>query len=191
MAKLEKKSGYDITAYDLGVRADTTELIARRWRSECNARLTQEYRCGIVFSFGTNDIAMEEDKLRVSVEQSIVNARDIVAEARGWLPTLWVSPPPVNDEDMPFASLPGRDRYFSSQRIAELNKNYKKIARTLSVPYLDICTPLLTDARWLTYFRKNDGVHPRASGYMLIAKKVRDWPAWRDFLNHGADQNNK
>ena len=167
----------------MGVRADTSNLISKRWRSESRVRLTKEYNCGLVFSFGTNDMAMEDGILRVSLEDSINNAKKILAEANAWLPTLWVGPPPVNDDNMPFASLPGRERFFSSTRIGALNVSYKYLAQTLDIPYLDVFTPLSENPEWISSFHADDGVHPNQKGYQLLAKIVNLWPAWRSWFD--------
>jgi acyl-CoA thioesterase I len=49
-------AGCDITAYNLGVRRDTSADIAARWQAECDARLRAECSPYLVFSFGANDM---------------------------------------------------------------------------------------------------------------------------------------
>ena len=95
----EREAGHELTMYNLGIRGDTSSMIASRWRAECEARLPAENWCALVFSFGCNDMAMDDGQLRITVEESVATARQMMAEAKAWLPTLWIGPMPVNDDD--------------------------------------------------------------------------------------------
>ena len=39
VGQAEVMRGHDVTVYNLGIRADTSELVAERWQAECRARL--------------------------------------------------------------------------------------------------------------------------------------------------------
>lgn len=175
----ERAVGHDVTLYNLGIRAETSLDVARRWRAECQPRLPEPHRAALVFSFGVNDMAELDGELRVPVETSVETARTMIAEAAAWKPVLWVGPTPVVDEDQPFRSAAGVDYHFSSPRIAELSDWYASVANELGVPYLDLFTPLSASADWPESFRHGDGVHPREPGYALIAERVTGWSAWR------------
>ena len=41
---------------------------------------------------------------------------------------------------------------------------------------------LAVDAAWGKSQRDGDGVHATGDGYQLIAAKIADWPAWRDWF---------
>jgi len=77
----ECRRGHELTCYNLGVRADTSVLIAARWREECAARLLEPYQGGLVFAFGNNDTAIQDDakEVRVPYPQSFSTARAILA----------------------------------------------------------------------------------------------------------------
>ena len=61
-----------LTAYNLGVRRDTSADIAIRWQAECEARLPAEgVEAGVVFSFDANDTTVEDGRRRVPEEQSL------------------------------------------------------------------------------------------------------------------------
>lgn len=49
------QKGYEITYYNLGVRAETSRYLKQRWRKEVSYRLPKEYDGRVVFSFGVND----------------------------------------------------------------------------------------------------------------------------------------
>lgn len=175
----ERAAGHDVTLYNLGIRAETTADIARRWRAECEPRLPAPHAGALVFSFGANDMAELDGDVRVPVETSVETARTMIAEASAWKTVLWVGPSPVIDDDQPFHSATGVDYTFSSQRIAELSDWYADVAGDLGVPYLDLFTPLSATSDWPESFVDGDGVHPRDPGYALIAERFTGWSAWR------------
>ncbi len=183
LAAGERARGHDLTLYNLGVRADTSALILARWRSECRARLPPELPCALLFMFGVNDTAEESDRgLRVPLEQSLANARAIIAEAKAWLPTLWLGPPPVDEAQMPFDSPSGVRRDMRNSRVLATSDAYAALATELEVPFLDLFRPLAGDPRWQHALEAGDGVHPLGAGYAVIAEHVGRWAAWRAWM---------
>ncbi|MBT5415505.1 MAG: hypothetical protein HOK81_12985, partial [Rhodospirillaceae bacterium] len=82
--------GHDVTCYNLGVRGDTSEQIAARWRAECESRLIPELAGAVVFSFGLNDSADQDGTRRVPLDRSVAVARAMLGEAKTRWPVLWV-----------------------------------------------------------------------------------------------------
>lgn len=179
----ERQAGHDLTLCNLGIRGDTTTMIEARWRAEAEARMPAENPCGLVFSFGCNDMAMDGGELRNSPEDAVASARRMISEAREWLPTLWIGPPPVNDDDMPFSSAPGRERFLSSSRNAQLSDMFADVAKELGVPYFDMFTPLSANSDWPKYYTKGDGVHPTRDGYAIMAEQIIGWDGWRQWFD--------
>lgn len=179
----ERKAGHDLSLYNTGIRGDTTTMIEARWRTEAEARLPTDNPCALVFSFGCNDMAMDGGILRNNPEDALASAKRIIAKAKDWLPTLWIGPPPVNDDDMPFSSAPGRARFLSSSRNAQLSDMFEIAAEKLGVPYLDLCTPLSEVPDWATHYTPGDGVHPMGSGYAAMADQITAWDAWRTWFD--------
>ena len=177
------EAGRHVTHYDLGVRGDTSEMVAARWRAECAARLPADVDGRLIFSFGLNDTAeVSGAGLRVPYENSVANARAIVAEAKAWLPTLWIGPPPANEPMSPMSPTPGLTVSFSQARIDALNAAYARLAAELGVPYLDLCAPLRGEPRYVASQSDGDGLHPSAEGYRMIADLVLRWPALKAWL---------
>jgi acyl-CoA thioesterase-1 len=179
----ERQAGHDVTQYNLGIRGDTTTMIEARWRAEAEARLPSGNPRALVFSFGCNDMAMDGGELRNTPEDAVASARRMINEAKEWLPTLWIGPMPVNDDDMPFSSAPGRERYLSSSRNVQLSDMFEDAAADLGVPYLDLFTPLMANSDWPQFYIKGDGVHPTRDGYATIAEHVIGWDAWRAWFD--------
>jgi len=182
IAHREVQAGHDVSVYNLGIRADTSEMIASRWRMECEARLPDAHSGALVFSFGTNDMALENGSLRVSIDNSCAVARKMMSAASAWKPTLWIGLPPVDDERQPFRA--GSVVYdFASERSSQLNDAYAAIAKELNIPYFDLFTALSSDSTWLDAFNGDDGVHPLHFGYAKIAERLTGWDAWRAWFD--------
>lgn len=179
----EQAVGHDLTHYNLGIRAETSEDIERRWQAECTPRLLDNQPGAVVFSFGVNDMAILNGDIRVPVEQSLESAKRIMEEAKRWKPTLWVGPVPIDDGQQPFHSAPGVSYHFSTERLAELCREYQKLAREMDIPYLEMLQPMLDKGGWHETFIDGDGVHPGHAGYALMAERIARWPAWRAWLD--------
>jgi lysophospholipase L1-like esterase len=86
------------TAYNLGVRGETSVQVASRWRAETRARLSPGADTRIVMSFGANDTTIEDGVQRVEAERSFGALSDILDRAQAIeLPVLVVGPAPLDD----------------------------------------------------------------------------------------------
>jgi len=181
----ERKRGHDLTCYNLGIRADTSTLIAARWQTECAARLPDLYEGRLVFAFGNNDTAIPEGsgEVRVPPERSIETARAILTEAKAWKPVLFIGPWPVEETKQPVSPTGPVAYRFANARVAALSEAYGALAGELGIPYLDLYEALAHDARWQEISRRGDGVHPPQEGYALVAETVVAWVGWRAWLD--------
>jgi lysophospholipase L1-like esterase len=177
---------HDVTIYNLGIRGDSTRDILRRWRRECDARLPRGANGHLVFMFGGNDAKeIVGTGVEVPVEESVANARAIIAEAAAWLPTLWLSLIPMHETKPYPRLLPGTPAYrFDNGRQAEYTQRYAAVAQELAVPFLDLHTPLMHDPEWQLLTQAGDGSNPNAQGYARIAALIAAWPAWRAWFNN-------
>ncbi len=179
----ETEGGHDVTLYNMGVRGDTSEMILPRWRRECDVRLPEHVNGRLVLSFGLNDTAEESGVgIRVPLDASLANASAIIGEARSWLPTLMVGPIPIIEDMQPYVFPNGIAYHYANERIDELNTALSNLCAETDVPYLNIFEAFRADPAWNKSQRDCDGVHATGDGYQLIADKIADWPAWRDWF---------
>jgi lysophospholipase L1-like esterase len=160
-------AGVPVTAYNLGVRRETSADVLERWQAEARPRLSREADCRVVFSFGANDATIENGGPRVPAADSVAALSQAIAGAAELaLPVLVVGPPPANDEDQ-------------HDRIARLSASFADVAAQRGVPYVDVTGPLRASAAWRREAQAGDGAHPGREGYALLASLVMEpWLAW-------------
>jgi lysophospholipase L1-like esterase len=180
-------AGADLTIYVLGVRGDTSEDVARRWRAEAAARLPATFPHGLVFQFGLNDCAVRDwddgrRERRVEARRSQEVTRIILAEAAADGATLMIGPAPVDDERPGPQLVPGMQQHLHNDDIARLDVALEVVATGLGVPYLAVFETLHSDPTWRRALRQGDGIHPTGEGYEALAGLVAAWPAWQELL---------
>lgn len=164
-----RAEGRDVTCYNLGIRRDTSRDIARRWFDEATRRLPPDQDGRLVFSFGVNDCVAEDGEQRVSTDESLTNARNMLSRARQWKPTLFVGPPPIADDVV-------------NARVESLSGALVSLCSELDVPCLTVFQPLSEADIWKREVAEGDGAHPGAGGYGLLAEMVADWAAWKGWV---------
>jgi lysophospholipase L1-like esterase len=163
------QQAYQVTYYNLGIRGETSTELSYRWQSEAERRLRVGDDNRIVFSFGTNDTTVENNKLRVELTDSLKNARQILSDAKCRYPVLMISPPPTAD-------------FERHDRVQKLSENFATICQELKIPYLDVFTPLLSSTTWMAEVTVGDGSHPNFAGYEELFQLVQNWPHWSNWF---------
>jgi acyl-CoA thioesterase-1 len=158
-------AGHNITAYNLGVRRETSTDIARRWETECAPRLLSDTENYVVFSFGANDVSLANGTRRVHESDTITNLHTILNNARTHYRTLVIGSPPTADAE-------------HNVRLARLSERMQHTATQLDVPYIATFPLLAKDTAWIDEVRGHDGAHPRAHGYAHLARIIAASSAW-------------
>lgn len=171
-----RQAGRDATCYNLGIRRDTSEDIAGRWRDEARCRLPPGCDPRLAFSFGSNDCASDEHgSPRVPFARTMANAERILNEAKATAPTLMIGPPPIFDDA------------DADARIRVLSDALDRLCRRIGVPFLDALTFIDGCAAWKEEAASGDGKHPNRLGYVALAGHILAWPPCRAWLGIGDD----
>ena len=171
LAERAHRAGAPITAYNLGVRRDTSDDICRRWADEVAVRRGAGAQERLVVSFGVNDTSSYGCGTRVAAEHSVANLRTLLTEAAAArLPVLMVGPPPVEDR-------------AQNRKIAALDELFRRTCAEAGVPYVAVFAALRSEPRWMDEVSAGDGSHPAAAGYGLLADLVE--PVWQEWLLAG------
>ena len=168
LAERAHRVGAPITAYNLGVRRDTSDDILRRWADEVAVRRAAGAQERLVVSFGVNDTTDDGRATRVVPEYSVANLHTLLADAAATgLPALMVGPPPVADR-------------VQNRRIAALDAQFAAVCAETGAPYVTVFAPLRDAPVWMDEVAAGDGAHPAAAGYDLLTDLVE--PAWQEWL---------
>lgn len=168
-------AGHPLTAYNLGVRGETSVQVAGRVRQETGPRLSSGAETRVVLSFGANDTTMEHGVPRVGAERSCRALGEILERAAGvGLPVLVVGPAPVDDSEQ-------------NLRIQDLSVRFDELCASRGVPFVGVIEKLLVSSVWLEQIAAGDGAHPAAAGYEALAELVLA-EGWLDWLRPAAGQ---
>lgn len=154
------RRGLPLTAYNLGVRRDTSVLISERLRREVAPRLAHAEIARIVVSFGVNDTALENGAPRTTQEQSTTALRRIHADSNA-TELMLVGPPAVDDDDQ-------------NDRISLLSEIFREESRQLGIPFLPCFDGTVDNAIWRREICEGDGFHPGAAGYEVLATIIKE-----------------
>lgn len=189
LANMDSDGGKRFTAYNLGIRRDTSRRIAMRWRQEWAHRILANRPSAIVAMFGINDCAGAEENYdgvdhgqRVEADISLGIARNMITAMKAVAPVLWLGPTPLV-ENMMDDDPPGRQTLPPRlERLAVIDRSYAACAEVIGVPYLDCLDIFLESDGFMQSLHSGDGVHPSGSGHQLIADEIARWPAWRALI---------
>ena len=160
-----------LTCYNLGIRGDTTQLICQRWQQEVQCRLAETVGAGCVFSFGANDVNLDDTTVqpRVSETDSLAYAKSILSNAQKLGPVLMVESPPIADDPA------------ANHRLTQVNRHIADLCHTLAIPHVQTCQALLNSSIWMEEAIANDGAHPKVKGYAALADIIlgsKQWSQW-------------
>lgn len=161
------RQGMATTAYNLGIRRNTTTDVLARWEQEVAARRAPGCDERLVLSFGVNDCIIADGAQRVATVRSVANlARLLIGAERTNLRTLVVGPPPVADAGV-------------NRRVVDLSARFRDVCAAAEVPFVEVVHELAGDQLWMTEVRDGDGAHPGSGGYeRLAAIAMPTWLGW-------------
>lgn len=150
-----------LTAYNLGVRGDTSADVLARFEPEVRARIgAADASYGVVVGLGTNDMTEAEGRVRVEPGLAVDNLGRVIETARALgLDVFLVGPPPAGE--------PAQDA-----RVCALSQRFAALARDRDIPFVDTATALLATPAWTEEAAAGDGSHPGAGGYGALADLV-------------------
>lgn len=182
------------TAFNLGVRRDTSAQVRRRWRAEVEARTVPGADNRLVLSVGANDAMPQDGAMpldgavsqdgampeggampeagapRVAHAETLQHLAALLDGARELgLGALVVGPPPV---------VCGGAAHLG--RLRGLVPEMADVCAAAGVPFVDVTEALAADPVWTAEAVAGDGAHPGAGGYGRLAELVlaggfREW----------------
>jgi acyl-CoA thioesterase I len=163
----------DVTAFNLGIRRNTSEDVLHRWWQEVALRTLPGADNRLVVSFGSNDMVEEEGRGRVRVDPArcLDNLASLLdgCEQRS-IAALVVGPPPVVDA--------GEGHLRRTSRLAD---EMAALCRSRHVPFIATTLALASDPAWTREALAGDGAHPGSVGYRRLTDIVLAGP-WHEWI---------
>lgn len=167
LAARASAAGIPATAYNLGVRGNTSSDILARCRGEVDARRSPKRQTLVVLSMGVNDTTQVDGRARIPLEDSCANL-ELLLEMFADDPVLVVGPPAVSDD-------------AQNKQIRELTERYRSVCRGRGIPFVQVFHALELDPVWRRQVLEGDGAHPRSEGYAALYELVAPtWDGWLD-----------
>ena len=160
----------DVTAFNLGIRRNTSADVLRRCWEEVGSRTLPGADNRLVVSFGSNDMVEEDGEVRVESTRCLGNLAAILDESRRrGIDVLVVGPPPV--------VVAGEGHL---RRTSKLSEEMDALCRSRGVPFIATTRELADDAVWTREVLAGDGAHPGSGGYrrladIILAGRWHDW----------------
>lgn len=174
VGRVLQATGGDVTAFNLGIRRNTSEDVLGRWRQEILPRVLPGADNRLVVSFGSNDAVEEGGAPRVDAARCLDNLVTLLdGSRRQFCGALVVGPPPV---------VGGGEEHL--RRVLGIAEGMAALCAHRGVPFVDVTRELAEDPVWTAEAVAGDGAHPGAGGYERMARLVLRG-GWREWLLGG------
>jgi acyl-CoA thioesterase-1 len=154
----------ELTAYNLGVRGDTSADVLQRWATEVPLRWAGRTERRVVLSVGTNDVATG-----ITLARHRLNLANLLDDAAtSGVGAFVVGPPPTADPEL-------------NERLEVLVDAQADVCARRGIPFVDCYGPLMGHDQWRTDLAASRVENrPGQAGYGLIAWLVlhNGWSDW-------------
>jgi lysophospholipase L1-like esterase len=172
--------------YNLGVRGDTIQHVAKRLESEFQQRgeLRNRLPDRLVLSVGVNDsvrLGRLTGRHLVDFEDFQATLAQTLDRAAQLCPTIFIGMVPVNESKMPFL-----DALYFSQEDQYLYKEATRLAcQERGIPYLDTFEIWRQrGTSWCQSQLCSDGLHPNVEGYHTLLADIVAWQPLQNVLTN-------
>ena len=155
----------DLTAYNLGVRGNTSGDVVARWGAEAHPRWKGRGERRLVVSVGASDVTSG-----MTMARSRLNLANVLDDATSsGIGVFVVGLTPTLDPEL-------------NRRIEALAEAQADVCARRSISYVDCFRPLVSHDQWMADLAASpDRAHPGQAGYGLVAWLVLH-NGWNDWL---------
>tara|TARA_Y100001970_G_scaffold294298_1_gene450031 strand:+ start:2599 stop:3243 length:645 start_codon:yes stop_codon:yes gene_type:complete len=161
--------------YNLGIRGDGLERVAKRCISEWEVRgeLRRQTPDGILLSIGLNDtarIGSIEGRPQLSLDAFQYGLNQLLSKISSLTNIFVMGLTPVDELKMPFAEC----LWYSNKACKEYEKIIEEACLTSNVNFLATFKEMSGDPRYKNWI-SNDGLHLNSSGHKWIYQRLKSW----------------
>ncbi|MDY6941329.1 MAG: GDSL-type esterase/lipase family protein [Cyanobacteriota bacterium] len=163
--------------YNLGIRGDRTEQVAKRLEVEFHHRGELRNRVPdlIILSVGTNDsprLGRPNGRNYTDFDRFTTQIDSLLDRAGQLCPILFVGMVPVNESKMPFWDC----FYYTHADQHRYKEATKQACDRRNIPYLDLFDLWMARGEaWCDRRMTSDGLHPNTLGYQALLEDVLSW----------------
>lgn len=173
VGRVLEATGVGITAFNLGIRRNTSDDVLRRFLQEVLPRTLPDADNRLVVSCGSNDTLEEEGKIRVDPSEGLRNLASILEQClHHRITPLVVGPPPVIDA--------GAGHLLRTSNLAD---EMAALCLSRRVRFIGTTVELAHDPVWIEEVEAGDGAHPGSGGYRRMADLILA-DCWHQWIAH-------
>tara|TARA_Y100001968_G_scaffold299721_1_gene310586 strand:- start:1839 stop:2483 length:645 start_codon:yes stop_codon:yes gene_type:complete len=161
--------------YQLGIRGDGLENVAKRWRQEWMIRgeLRRKVPDGLLLTIGLNDtarIGREDGRPQLSSEAFHYGLERLLADMSKQTKVMMMGLTPVKEERMPFADC----LWYSNKACSNYENQIEETCLGLDIPFLPTHRTMIKEQGWHKWI-KEDGIHLNSLGHLWVYEQVSNW----------------
>jgi len=165
--------------YNLSVSGDTSRDVLARFDHELKPRLDEEEATIIIFDFGTNDSAFNNDtkQNQIPAAEFETNLKTVLAQAKKYTDRIiFVGLTPVDEAKVD--PIPWHPPYsYLNKEITKFDQTISRVVKGEKATFLDLFDRMVNQTKdYLTA----DGVHLNTNGHKYIFETV--WPKLEQLL---------
>ncbi|WP_428742818.1 SGNH/GDSL hydrolase family protein [Tenacibaculum sp.] len=155
----------EICVFNMGIGGETTEGLVKRFVNEFDTRLLKDGNNIVTLAYGTNDIALLNDKNTVSLEKFRDNLNLCIDHALKQKATVYlINILPILEEE-------STTKKRAIEDVVKYNDMLLSIAQKQNIHFIDVHSKFnITKEDLLTY----DGVHPNAKGHEKAFNLIKE-----------------
>jgi len=161
--------------YQLGIRGDGLESVAKRWQQEWQSRgeLRRQVPDAVLLAVGLNDtarIGRPDGRPQLTAEAFRFGLQQMLTEMKHLTKVMVMGLTPVDEAVMPFAQC----LWYSNQSGAVYEAQLEEACLEVDVPFLPLHNAMLNEPAWLSWIEP-DGIHLNSEGHDWIHHRVMAW----------------
>ncbi len=161
--------------YQLGIRGDGLERVAKRWENEwqCRGELRRKVPDGLLLSVGINDtarIGSKDGRPQLSSEAFLFGLERLLRDMKKKTKIMVIGLTPINEEKMPFANC----LWYSNKACNTYERDIEETCLNLDIPFLPTHNEMINLNNWKKLI-KDDGLHLNSDGHLWMYNKIVNW----------------
>ncbi len=170
--------------YQLGIRGDGLEKVARRWRREweCRGELRRNLPGGILLAVGINDtarIGRVDGRPQLSTDAFKYGMEGLLKKIKKETFVMVLGLTPVNEQSMPFAGC----LWYSNKSCSTYERIIEECCLEYDVPFLPTYQEMRKNPSCNDWIME-DGIHLNSFGHNWLYNQILNWQSLNSWIDN-------